>query len=288
MSKPHLEFPSKITTTPGPRSSTSSSTSSDDIDTLPYPAPLSRSDFLSPTFDPATYLSTLRNRHQTLEDLRSDLRSRSQLLNRELLDLVNDNYEHFLGLGDDLKGGEEKVEGVRVGVLGFRREVEGVRTGVKERAKEVRGLVEEKKRLRREVLLGRGLLEVGERVGELEGRLGVGGGVQDEDEDDVDDEEDEEEEDEEDVEGVPVKKLRRHADSYLIIRLLIEKLGPGHPFLVAQKSRLVDIRKTMLLDLAAATRKAKSVKASDAMLALVQIYADLEAQSEGIKVLKES
>ncbi|SMR56705.1 unnamed protein product [Zymoseptoria tritici ST99CH_1E4] len=287
MSTFKLTSPSKPTTTPHPRPSTSSSSSSssDDIDTLPYPAPLSRSDFLSPTFDPATYLSTLRNRHQTLEDLRSDLRSRSQLLNRELLDLVNDNYEHFLGLGDDLKGGEEKVEGVRVGVLGFKREVEGVRTGVRERAEEVKGLVEEKKRLRREAMLGRGLLEVGERVGELERRLGVGGGM--EDEDDVGDE-DEEEEDEEDVEGVPVKKLRRHADSYLIIRLLMEKLGPEHPFLVAQKSRLVDIRRTMLLDLAAATRKAKSVKASDAMLALVQIYADLEAQAEGIKVLKGS
>jgi hypothetical protein len=69
---------------------------------------------------------------------------------------------------------------------------------------------------------------------------------------------------------------------------MIEKLGPEHPFLIAQKPRLVNIRKTMLLDLAAAMRKANSVKASDALLALCQIYADLDAQAEGIKVLKGS
>ena len=92
--------------------------SSDDEDNLPYPEALPRSDFLAPTFDAPTYLSTLSDRHQTLEDLRSDLRERSQGLSKELLDLVNTNYEQFLSLGSDLKGGEEKVEDVRVGLLG--------------------------------------------------------------------------------------------------------------------------------------------------------------------------
>jgi hypothetical protein len=200
---------------------------------------------------------------------------------------VNGNYEEFLGLGADLKGGEEKVEGVRVGILGFRREVEGVKVGVRERAEEVRGLVEEKKRLRREIVLGRGLLEVAERTGELESKLGVAVNAEDEDLEE-DDDGDEDNEDEQEVEGVPGKKLRRHADLYLIIILLIDKLGPEHPFLIAQTPRLVDIRKTILLDLAAAVRKAKSLKASDTVLALVQIYADLDARAEGIKVLKAS
>ena len=32
---------------------------------------------------------------------------------------MNANYEDFLGLGGQLKGGEERVEEVRLGVLGF-------------------------------------------------------------------------------------------------------------------------------------------------------------------------
>ena len=96
-------------------SSTTNSTTSftSSTDNLPYPLALPRSDFLSPTFSARTYLSSLTNRHQTLEDLRSDLRERSQLLSKELLDLVNENYESFLGLGEGLRGGKEKVEDVR-------------------------------------------------------------------------------------------------------------------------------------------------------------------------------
>ncbi len=44
----------------------------------------------------------MHNRHQTLEDLRSELRARSQLLTKELLDLVNSNYQDFLSLGSSL------------------------------------------------------------------------------------------------------------------------------------------------------------------------------------------
>src|SRR5580700_8340667 len=101
--------------------------STDDEDNLPYPEALPRSDFLAPNFDALVYLSSLSHRHQTLEDLRSDLRERSQTLSKELLDLVNTNYEEFLSLGSDLKGGEEKVQDVRVGLLGFKRGVEDVR-----------------------------------------------------------------------------------------------------------------------------------------------------------------
>ena len=117
----------------------SGSVSSDDEDNLPYPEALPRSDFLAPTFSAPAYLSTLSDRHQTLEDLRTDLRERSQALSKELLDLVNTNYEQFLSLGSDLKGGEEKVEDVRVGLLGFKRGVEDVRGKVRERRGEVEG-----------------------------------------------------------------------------------------------------------------------------------------------------
>lgn len=262
----------------------SSSDEDDDISTLPYPAELSRAAFLAPDFSPGTYLSTLRNRHQTLEDLRADLRQRSQLLNRELLDLVNGNYEEFLSLGVDLRGGEEKVEGVRVGVLGFEREVRAVKAGVAERAEEVRDLVRERKEVRRDVLFGRALLEVGERVGELERALGV---VQSEEDgfEDEDEEDDEDEDEDEASAGIPLGRLRRHADSYLLINRMIERLEPDHPFLAAQRTKVLDLRKTLLLDLASALRKAKQAN-SDAVLGLVRIYTDLDAQGESLRVLK--
>lgn len=160
-------------TTQSPNSVHNSPFYSDDEDDLPYPLELPRNDFLASDFSPQTYLSTLRNRHQTLEDLRSDLRRRSQLLNQELLDLVNNNYEEFLSLGSDLKGGEEKVEGVRVGLLGFEREIEGIKNVVAERVDEFGKLLNEKKEIRREVMLGRGLLEVETRIAELEDSVGI-------------------------------------------------------------------------------------------------------------------
>ena len=92
----------------------------------------------------------LTNRHQTLEDLRSELRDLSSSLNKELLDLVNENYTDFLSLGSTLKGGEEKVEEVRVGLLGFQRDVNGIKAAVTNRKEEVRGLVGERKQFRLE------------------------------------------------------------------------------------------------------------------------------------------
>ncbi|KXT13703.1 hypothetical protein AC579_8115 [Pseudocercospora musae] len=271
---------SALSTPAEPRQSTSSYNSSD-LDDLPYPTELPRNDFLSPDFNASAYLSTVaRNRHQTLEDLRSDLRQRSQLLNKELLELVNGNYEEFLSLGSDLRDGEEKVEGVRVGVLGFEREVNGIQSVLKERKEEVRRLLEEKKGIRREVVVGRALVEIWERLGELERDLGITSTV-DEDEE-VDDDEDESDV----VEGVELGKLRRHTMHYLLIGKMVERIGAEHPFLVKQRGRMEEIRKTILLDLAANLRQARNEKKAQAILAVVKIYANLDAEAESVKILK--
>lgn len=285
-----FELPSSSISTESTPANAQSTYSSDDEDTLPYPGELPRNDFLATDFDPQTYLSTLRNRHQTLEDLRSDLRQRSQLLNKELLDLVNGNYEEFLSLGGDLKGGEEKVEGVRVGLLGFQRDVEGIKKGVRERADEVGTLVKERKAIRRDVNVGRSLLEVHEQIGELEQSLGIKPGA----EDDLD-EEDEDDEDADDANGngngttlsVPLKKLQRHASRYVLITRLMDRIGPGHPFLVSQGSRLEQISSTLLLDLSAALKQARIGKAPDTILAIMKIYRDIGAEEEGVKVLRD-
>jgi hypothetical protein len=71
-------------------------------------------------------LASLRNRHQTLEDLRSELRTRSRELEKELVELVNRDYADFVGLGGALSGGDSKVVDLKMGLLGFRREIECV------------------------------------------------------------------------------------------------------------------------------------------------------------------
>ncbi|GAB7342816.1 hypothetical protein MBLNU457_g0945t1 [Dothideomycetes sp. NU457] len=260
----------------------------DDIDdetTLPFPAALSRSAFLAPDFSPQSYLSTLRNRHQTLEDLRSDLRSRVQDLSKELFDLVNSEYEDFLTVGSTLAGGEDRVEEVRVGVLGFRREVEGIRDKVRERAGEVKEFLDERKEVRTDVGLGRRLLDVDAKLAELEGRLGV----DDAEEYDLEDEEEEDEVDgdDEDGMGVMVTRLRKHALLFLLCQRAMDRIGQ-HPFLTAQKGRVDKIKSTLMLDLNAALRqaKAKGKDSSGSLLQIVSLYRELGEVNEAMKILK--
>lgn len=262
----------------------------DDLDNLPYPTELPRNDFLPLDFNAQAYLSSLRNRHQTLEDLRSDLRQRSQLLNKELLDLVNGNYEEFLSLGEDLKGGEEKVESVRVGVLGFEREVEAIRRGLKVRLDEAGQLLQEKKDIKTEVMFGRRLLEIEERISELEYRLGLaldeGAGDELDLEDDADQSETTQDSGSQQETTVRIKGLQGNAERFLVIAQLIDQAGRDHPFIQAQKPRLAEARRTLLLDLATALKQAKETRHTNDVLDLLVLYGELGAESEGIKAVK--
>ncbi len=275
-----------------------SGTSSDDEDNLPYPEALPRSDFLTPSFSAPTYLSTLSDRHQTLEDLRSDLRERSRALSKELLDLVNANYEQFLSLGSDLKGGEEKVEDVRVGLLGFKRGVEEVKGVVRERKREMGGLLDEKKETTRQIALGRALLEVDARLEELEDRLMVASlGRAADDEEDRDFWDDSEEEDGEEEElaarggvtGTTTSKLQGLVSDYRDVDRLSESIGKDHPFIVAQDSRMQRVRNTILLDLSTALKQTISVGESGKirLVKILGIYRDLGANGEAVKVLRD-
>ncbi|KAF2647632.1 hypothetical protein K491DRAFT_772421 [Lophiostoma macrostomum CBS 122681] len=270
-----------------------SSTSSDSGSDLPYPTPLQRSDFLAPNFSPATYLYTLHNRHQTLEDLRAELRSRSQLLSKELLDLVNSNYQDFLGLGRSLKSGDEKVEEVRVGLLGFRKEVEAVRGRVVGREDEVRELVGERVEVRRQIAVGRALVDYEARLALLEGQLmvetagkpAVAGGF-----DEASDSEEDESDDEEGAYSMSVSKLRRHVMQYRLVQEVGRQVGEEHPFIMAQTHRLVKVRNTLLLDLSSALQQAKAAGAAgkDRTMKILSVYADMDEAAEAVKVLKSS
>ncbi|KAK4646011.1 hypothetical protein QC761_206590 [Podospora bellae-mahoneyi] len=306
--------PSPKSQLPSRRSSLSSS-ATDDLEnssSLPFPAALSRRDFLAPDFDPASYLSTLHtggpaSRHQTLEDLRSELRDRSSAISAELLELVNSNYTAFLGLGDELKGGEERVEDVRVALLGFRRAVEEVQSRVRERRVEVGGLNQELRDVKGAVEMGRKMLELDERVSGLEKRLAVGGTGQqqqqqkrdgdssDEENWDDDDEifgsDDEQTQDEDGVEFVSSRpaKLAALARECVYVDGLAEAIGRDLPFVKKTDERIFRCRNTILLDLSTAVREARKagVKGQGRVIKLLAIYGALDAQAEAVKVLRE-
>ncbi|OTA90028.1 hypothetical protein M434DRAFT_398269 [Hypoxylon sp. CO27-5] len=268
-------------------SSSSSSDAEDDDAPLPFPTALPRSDFLAPDFDPAEYLSSLANRHQTLEDLRSDLRERSAAISTELLELVNSNYTSFLSLGDELKGGEEKVEDVRVALLGFRRAVEEIKGRVRDRGSEVAGLNRDLLDVRGKIETGRKMLELDERISALEGRLAIGSIGPDSDESD------EEQEDGDELEGAvgsSSAKLAQLAQDYIAIDDLANDIGRETPFVRKTEERLTRCRNTILLDLGAALKEAKQARARGQakLLKLMSIYSLLNAQAEAVKTLKSN
>lgn len=288
-------------TTPDPRPSTgntskfqlpSSSPSStnshvlndeDDFDPdapLPFPTALSRNDFLAPDFDAATYLSSLfpgdsdssslvSHRHQTLEDLRTELRERSSAISAELLELVNANYTSFLGLGDELKGGGERVEDVRVALLGFRRQVEEIQSRVRGRREDVQHAGAELRAVRGEIEQGRMMLELDERCEVLLSQL-EDGRAGDEDEDNAEEE-----------------RLAGLAHDYNAIERLADVIGRDLPYVRKLDEKIIRCRNTLLLDLGTATREARKAGEKDRTVKLLGLYRQLGAYAEGVKNLKE-
>jgi hypothetical protein len=214
------------------------------------------------------------------------------LLSKELLDLVNSNYQDFLNLGNSLNGGEEKVEEVRVGLLGFRKEVDGLKKVVEEREQEVGSLLEERRDARVKIELGRRLIDYDARLRELEEDLDInaaGKEVNGHNVDDVSDsEEEEDDEDDDDASyGVSIPKLRRNAMQYKLIQEL-EKSMDDHPFIVAQATRITKVRSTLLLDLSTTLQQSKSAgtAGSGRVMKILKVYADMGESAEAVKVLQ--
>lgn len=286
-----------------PSSSGSSSMVGDDYDDgapLPFPAALPRSDFLAPDFHPANYLSALPHRHQTLDDLKAELRDRSAAISAELLELVNANYTAFLSLGNELRGGDERVENVRVAMLGFRRAVEEIKARVRTRGEEVQGLSGELREVRRSIEAGRKMLELDDRVASLEERLALAsmpGKAADEDEEEEEQEEDwsadysEEsgvEQDDSGLVGSSPAKLAGFAQDYCIIEALADAIGRDVQFVVKTEARMTRCRNTILLDLGTAMKEARRAgqKGQPRVVKYLGLYGLLDAQTEAIKALK--
>ena len=284
-------LPPSATTSPP----SSDNEAADDDAPLPFPSALPRSDFLAPSFDPAAYLSALPHRHQTLEDLRSDLRDRSAAISAELLELVNGNYTAFLSLGDELRGGDERVEDVRVSLLGFRRQVDDVKGKVARRKDETTALGDELRSVRGKIEMGRVMLEVSDRLGSLEERLALGS-LPSKDGDRRWEEASSDEEDEEEHEdnangliGSPPAQLSESARQCRHITTVMSRLDQNHPFVIKQEERLTRCRNTLLLDLGNALKEAKAAgaKGQDRVLKYLAIYRTIDAQDEAIKVLRK-
>jgi hypothetical protein len=202
---------------------------------------------------------------------------------------VNSNYQDFLNLGNSLHGGEEKIEEVRVGLLGFRKEVDGLKKVVDEREKEVGGLLDERRDVRVKIEVGRRLLDYDARLRELEEELDINNAGKEGHEngvDEVSDSEDEEDDEEDDNYGVSATKLRRNVMQYRLVQEL-EKSLSEHPFVAAQAARIAKIRST-LLDLSTALQQGKSAgqAGTGRVMKVMKIYADMEESAEAVKVLK--
>lgn len=201
---------------------------------------------------------------------------------------MNENYQDFLSLGSSLQGGEEKVEEVRLGLLGFKRDVEELRETVDKKLKEFGPLLEEKRRIRSEIQLGRALLDVDERVRDLDDRLMLGSAGSAKGDEDAGFSETESET-EEDEGGISTSSLKRHAHQLIYIQRLVKKTGPEHPFLVRQEERIARLRQTILLDLSNTLKQcpAASDEQKGRIMRILGIYRDMGDFDEALKVLKE-
>lgn len=209
------------------------------------------------------------------------------------MDLVNDNYQAFLGLGSSLKGGEEKVEEVKVGLLGFRREIEGLQSKVEGRRKEIEGLIDERRAIASEVKLGRNLLEIYESLEELEERLAVmgsgsGGNGFKEDGYDFSESDDESDDEGKGRSFISVSRLTRRVEEFIRIKNSMLKIGLEHPFLVKQEGKLLSVKQTLLLDLSTAMKQNKGSNETDKtrLLRLLGIYRNMGETHEAITALK--
>ena len=221
---------------------------------------------------------------------------------------MNDNYTDFLSLGEKLRGGEERIEEVSVGLLGFQRDVTGVKGLVAERADGIRALLGEKRELRRDIRTGRTLLDVDERLQQLELRLNIARPVSEYAHIDRDKGEDEEEGqigdfkdwDEswthdaalDDLDSMPSdeeadldsdsgaaqtqldipQRLKRNLEQLQIIQQLARRCagedGKQHPFVLAQRDRISQIKDILKRDLEAAIRAQGDVKVKQRIIRL--------------------
>jgi conserved oligomeric Golgi complex subunit 2 len=94
----------------------------DDLSTLPFPKPLTRPTFSTPTFDTNTFLVT-HAQFRTLEDLHSELRQWLIKLRSEMDVIVERDWKGYLELEKGLRGGEGVIGQIEKRVKSVERDV---------------------------------------------------------------------------------------------------------------------------------------------------------------------
>ncbi|EWC45012.1 hypothetical protein DRE_06292 [Drechslerella stenobrocha 248] len=268
----------------------------DDFSTLPFPQPLPRSAFTNLDFSPATYLASL-HRHQTLEDLRSELRTRSNDLERELVELVNRDYADFVGLGGSLRGGEDRVNDLKLGVMGFAREVDGVKGKVVKVADEMERGMASKKAVTRKKALARNLISLETRLSQLEALLLLR---------ETDDTFDatmlynfESADDPANASLTSLPRLQKLVTSFLYLQHLLEKVPATHPFVAAQGARIERAKQTISGDLSRALKESRAELKDDdltederrelekRLVHVLALWGDIGGTEDAVKSLKE-
>jgi len=183
-------------------------------------------------------------------------------LSKELLDLVNENYQNFLSLGSTLNGGEEKVEEIRVGLLAFKHDLISVKDNVELRRAEVAALIDEKRSIVKQIGVGKSLLEIAECLEDLEGSLMIDG-TTDEALKEAHSEtkyHSDESDDEAEDEQMAFHRLKRRVEQYLILQLQLRCHDRSQPYIHNQSDRISRIRSTLEIDLEGALKNCKPVQ----------------------------
>jgi hypothetical protein len=128
----------------------------------------------------------------------------------------------------------------------------------------VASLMGDKRSLKQEIMLGRALLEIAERIEDLEGHLMIGETMQRKSDNGLPDGNTDDEaafdsfSDEEysaDEYRPRVRRLERLVEQYLVVQVLISHHDAEHPFIVAQEERLHQIQVTLRLDIEATMKQ---------------------------------
>jgi len=139
---------------------------------LPVGLPLSHQVFRDPGFDPDQFL--LSRRHTALEDLRTELRSYLAGLKSELVGLINEDYEDFIGLGMGLRGTVERAMGKMKAPIGQAKEdVLKARKELDIERADLEGLLHERRKVMEGKKLVRLMLDCGDSVTKVEEMLSI-------------------------------------------------------------------------------------------------------------------
>ncbi|OLL21782.1 Conserved oligomeric Golgi complex subunit 2 [Neolecta irregularis DAH-3] len=239
-----------------------------DFNSLPFPKPIPKRAFVSPDFNPDEFLST-SHRHQTLRDIQSELRLRAQSLKNELVELVNRDYEDFVGLGGSLKGGEEKIDRVIKELESFIKDARGLSDRAWSNLKVMDEKMEEKRRLKDERDLFRGFLFLLQHIEEMEMLL--------------------ESRNLHILDPKPTfvstvvssnmrstSRLRHSASKYLLIQQIVAGLSHNLPISQFQLSRLSTLRCNLSAQLKMSIQDAILGNEGDIILQLLKVYRMLD------------